>query len=95
MTPFRVVDVVERLHDVRSGQVPLEDFAIGEFLRFEFRDGAVTRGKVVAGVDDRLVDEGLRGNRVAAQTPREHLKGVIREAATDRAENDLTSLYSK
>jgi hypothetical protein len=52
------VDVVERLHDVRRGQVPLEQFAVGELLRVEFRDGAVARGEVVAGVDDYLGDEG-------------------------------------
>jgi hypothetical protein len=37
--------------------------AIGELLRFEFRDGAVTHRIVVTGVDDRLADEGLPGNR--------------------------------
>jgi hypothetical protein len=57
-----IVDVVERLHDVRLGQMPLEQFAIGELPSFEFLDGAVARGPVVPGVDDRLADEGIPWN---------------------------------
>jgi hypothetical protein len=44
------VDVVERLHDVRPGQVPLEYLAVGELPRFEFRDG-VAEHDVQSGVD--------------------------------------------
>src|SRR5947209_19407311 len=72
--------VVERLHDVRRAQVPLEHFAARQGALVQLRYPAVALRNVVDCVQDWLAGQRLRRYRQVG--PRELLNTTSRPAAT-------------